>query len=73
MPARSQYVLLILQSMSNSRIIALNTIEKLSPLMKKKNKVNNEFGRINWNANVGNKKKVSLKSLIKTEVKIRGS
>lgn len=42
--------------MSNSRIIALNTIEKLSPLMKKKNKVNNEFGRINWNANVGNKK-----------------
>lgn len=59
--------------MSNSRIIALNTIEKISPLMKKKNKVNNEFGRINWNANVGNKKKVSLKSLIKTEVKIRGS
>lgn len=58
--------------MSNSRIIALNTIEKISPLMKKK-KVNNEFGRINWNANVGNKKKVSLKSLIKTEVKIRGS
>lgn len=39
----------------------------------KKKKVNNEFGRINWNANVGNKKKVSLKSLIKTEVKIRGS
>lgn len=58
--------------MSNSRIIALNTIEKISPLMKKK-KVNNEFRRINWNANVGNKKKVSLKSLIKTEVKIRGS